>query len=114
MAKLIAESKDSEDEIYAARFVVPQAKSELLSAVSAGRVPPVHALGDLNENAYLVPGAWKEVVSHDESGWWAGTARRSGSGSGSGSGARAQKRSVSGRSSGKSSRDVSRSGSGVE
>jgi hypothetical protein len=112
MAKLIAESKDSEDEIYAARFVVPQAKSELLSAVSAGRVPPVHALGDLNESAYLVPGAWKEVVSHDESGWWAGTGRRSGSGSGAG--VRAQKRSVSGRSSGKSSRDVSRSGSGVE
>ncbi|KAJ6125684.1 hypothetical protein N7523_003304 [Penicillium sp. IBT 18751x] len=110
MAKLIAEDQESEDELYAARFVVPEAKSELLSAVSAGRVPPVHALGDLNENAFLVPGAWKEVLSHDQSGWWAGAR----SGAGSGAGVRGQKRSVSGRSSGRSSRDVSREGSGVD
>ncbi|KAJ5666410.1 uncharacterized protein N7477_008858 [Penicillium maclennaniae] len=97
MAKLIAEDQESEDELYAARFVVPEAKSELLSAVSAGRVPPIHALGDLNENAFLVPGAWKEVLSHDQSGWWAGARR---SGAGSGAGVRGQKRSVSGRSSG--------------
>lgn len=100
MAKLLAETPEAEDELYAARFVVPESKSELMSAVSSARAPPEYALGNLNSNAFLVPGAWKEVVSHDEGGWWTG-----------GRGARGQqKRSVSGR----SSRDASRDGSGVD
>jgi hypothetical protein len=101
MAKLLAENPEAEDELYAARFVVPESKTELLSAVSSSRVAPEYATGYMNQNAYLVPGAWKEIVSHEEGGWWAGAGTR---------GPRQQKRSVSGR----SSRDASRDASGVE
>jgi hypothetical protein len=99
MAKLLAENPEAEDELYAARFVVPESKTELMSAVSSSRAAPEYATGYMNQNAYLVPGAWKEIVSHEEGGWWAGTR-----------GPRQQKRSVSGR----SSRDASRDASGVE
>jgi len=74
MAKLLGGSPEAEDELYAARFVVPESRSELMSAVSSGGVPE-YALGNGNQNAFLVTGAWKEVVSHDEGGWWAGARR---------------------------------------
>ncbi|KAJ6135565.1 hypothetical protein N7512_000725 [Penicillium capsulatum] len=61
------------EELYAARFAVPASKAGLVSGLHVGRGGPGAAeiaLG-ANDDAFLVAGAWKEVLSRDEEGWWA-------------------------------------------
>ena len=69
--------------MFAARFAVPAAKAHLvpgLSRVGSGPGAPETALDLNNAQAFLVPGSWKEVVDHDESGWWAPGQRKRGDG----------------------------------
>ncbi|KAJ6090497.1 hypothetical protein N7486_009312 [Penicillium sp. IBT 16267x] len=74
-AKLIANGdRDLEEELFAARFAVPASKAHLVPAlnpIALGPGAPEQALGLNNTTAYLVPATWKELVDHDESGWWA-------------------------------------------
>ena len=52
-----------------------------LNPAATGSSAPERALGLNNTVAYLVPATYKQVVDHDESGWWApGQKRRSDSG----------------------------------
>lgn len=109
-----------EEDLYGARFAVPEMQTELVPALMVpgrrGVKQVTTVLG--SGTAFLAPGAWKEVVSHDESSWWPeGRARQVvGGSSGTGrkrkslvAGSRSVSRSASG--SGASSRVVSRGGS---
>ncbi|KAJ5993910.1 hypothetical protein N7451_009634 [Penicillium sp. IBT 35674x] len=73
-AKLIANGdRDLEEELFAARFAVPASKAHLVPGVNPLVLGPgaaEQALGLNNTMAYLVPATWKELVDHDESGWW--------------------------------------------
>ncbi|KAJ6155386.1 hypothetical protein N7470_005952 [Penicillium chermesinum] len=56
-----------EEEMFAARFAVPAAKAHLVPGLNrVGAGTPETALDLNNAQAFLVPGAWKEVVDHDE------------------------------------------------
>ncbi|KAJ5223788.1 hypothetical protein N7468_008330 [Penicillium chermesinum] len=93
-----------EEEMFAARFAVPAAKAHLVPGLNrVGAGTPETALDLNNAQAFLVPGAWKEVVDHDESGWWAPGQRKRGDGK-----RRGESRG-SGENSGMASRSVSRS-----
>lgn len=107
-----------EEDLYGVRFAVPEMQTELVPGLTdAGRKGVKQVTTVLGTGtAFLVPAAWKEVVSHDEGSWWPdGRVKQAGS-SGSGrkrkslvAGSRSESWSVSG--SGGSSRVVSRGGS---
>ncbi|KAJ5407807.1 hypothetical protein N7509_001690 [Penicillium cosmopolitanum] len=121
-AKMLAPTNPRlEEDLYGARFTVPEMQTELVPAVTApGRRGVKQVTTGLGSGtAFLVPGAWKEVVSHEEDSWWPeGRARQVVGGSGGSgrkrkslvaAGSRSVSRSASG--SGASSRVVSRGGS---
>ncbi|KAJ5739507.1 hypothetical protein N7533_012291 [Penicillium manginii] len=120
-AKMLAPTNSKlEDDLYGARFTVPEMQTEFVPAVTApGRRGVKQVTTGLGTGtAFLVPGAWKEVVSHEEGSWWPeGRARQQVGGVGSGrkrkslvaGGSRSGSWSASG--SGASSRVVSRGGS---
>jgi hypothetical protein len=120
-AKMLAPTNSKlEDDLYGARFTVPEMQTEFVPAVTApGRRGVKQVTTGLGTGtAFLVPGAWKEVVSHEEGSWWPeGRARQQVGGGGSGrkrkslvaGGSRSGSWSASG--SGASSRVVSRGGS---
>ncbi|KAJ5907708.1 hypothetical protein N7495_000390 [Penicillium taxi] len=63
-----------EEELYAERFVVPASKSHHVPGFhvdAKGPLAPESAMGLGNSTAYLVRGTWREIVDHDENGWWA-------------------------------------------
>ncbi|KAJ5666731.1 hypothetical protein N7462_011140 [Penicillium macrosclerotiorum] len=68
---LTSNNPRQEAEYYAARFVVPASRSELISGLtSSGRGGSDIATGVDNSTAYLVPGSYREIIDHDQSGWW--------------------------------------------
>lgn len=107
-----------EDELYGAKFAVPETQTELVPSLTApgrrGMKKVATGLG--SGSAFLVPGAWKEVVSHEEGSWWPDGRMKQAGSAGSGrkrkslvAGSRSASRSASG--SGGSSRVVSRGAS---
>ncbi|KAJ5243317.1 uncharacterized protein N7469_001644 [Penicillium citrinum] len=118
-AKMLAPTNPRlEEDLYGARFAVPEMQTELVPSLMAPGRKGVKQVSTVlgTGTAFLVPAAWKEVVSHDEESWWPGGRVRQAGSSGSGrkrkslvAGSRSESRSVSG--SGGSSRVVSRGAS---